>query len=85
MPEQRLAELFEGLSGAIGTLATNMGAQCVGNKTEVYSGKLKGFKEWIKSMEKYALLTNADAVQAKCIAYQDYRCCFRLYPLLYNS
>ena len=32
MAEQRLAELFEGLSGAIGTLATNVGAQGVGTK-----------------------------------------------------
>ena len=70
MAIQTLAELFEGLSGAIGTLATNVGAQGVGTKIEVYSGELKGFKEWIKSIEKYALLTNADGVQTKCIAYQ---------------
>ena len=70
MAEQRLAELFEGSSGAIGTLATNVGAQGVGTKIEVYSEEPKGFKECIKSIEKYALLTNADGAQTKCIAYQ---------------
>ena len=59
-----------GLSGAIGTLATNVGLQGVGTKMEVYSGEPKGFKEWIKSIEKDTLLTNADDVQTKCIAYQ---------------
>ena len=34
----RLTELIEGFSGAIGTLATNVGAQDVGTKIEVYSG-----------------------------------------------
>ena len=63
MAEQRPAELFEGLSGAIGTLATNVGAQGVGTKIEVYSGEPKGFREWIKSIEKYALLTNTDGEQ----------------------
>ena len=71
MAEQRLVELFESLSGAIGTLATNVGAHGVGTKIEVHSGEPKGFKEWIKSIEKYALLTNADGVQTKHIAYQE--------------
>ena len=35
MAEQRLTELFEGLSRAIGTLATKVGAQGVGTKIEV--------------------------------------------------
>ena len=70
MVEWRLTELFEGLSGVIGTLATNVGAQGVGTKIEVYSGEPKGFKEWIKSIEKYALLTNVDGAQTKHIAYQ---------------
>ena len=47
-----------------------MGAQGVGTKIEVYSGELMGFKELIKSIEKYALLTNADGAQTKRIAYQ---------------
>ena len=42
MAEQRLAELFKGLSGATGTLATNVGAQGVGTKIEVYSGGTQG-------------------------------------------
>ena len=70
MAEQRPAELFEGLSGVIGTLATNVGTQGVGPKIEVHSGIPKGFKEWIKSIKKYALLTNADSAQTKCITYQ---------------
>ena len=64
MAEQRLVQLFEELSGALGTLTTT-GAQGVGNKIDVYSGEPKGFKDWIKSIEKYALLTNADDAQTK--------------------
>ena len=60
--EQRLVQLFEGLSGDLGALTTTVGAQGVGNKIDVYSGEPKGFKDWIKSIEKYALLTNADGV-----------------------
>ena len=70
MAEQRLAELFEGLSGAIDILTTNVGAQGDGNKIEVYSREPKRFKEWIKSIEKYALLTNADGAQTKHITYE---------------
>ena len=70
MAEQKLTELFEGLSGVIGSLATNVDAQGVGTKIEVYSGEPRGFKERIKSIEKYALLTNTDGAQAKHIPYQ---------------
>ena len=73
MAEQRLTELSEGLSGVIGTLASNVGAQGVGTKIEVYSGEPKGFKEWITSIEKYDLLTNADGVETKHIAHQAYK------------
>ena len=38
MAEQQLIELFEGLSGAIGTSTTNVGVQGVGTQIEVYSG-----------------------------------------------
>ena len=69
MAKHRLTELFKGLSGAVGTLAINSGAHGVGTKIEVYSGEPKGFKEWIMSLEKYALLTNANVAQTKCIAY----------------
>ena len=70
MAEQRLVNLFEGLSGAIGALTNTVTAQGVGTKIEVYSGEPKGFKDWLKSIEKYALLTNADGPQTKRIAYQ---------------
>ena len=70
MAEQRLVQLFEGLSGALGALTTTVGAQGVGNEIDVYSGEPKGFKDWNKSIEKYALLTNADGAKTKCITYQ---------------
>ena len=70
MAEHQVTDLFEGSSGAIGTLPTNVGAQGVGTKIEVYSGEPKGFKEWIKSIEKCTLLTNADGAETKCTAYQ---------------
>ena len=51
-------------------MLTNTGAQVVGTKIEVYSGECKRFKEWIKSIEKYALLANANGAQTKHIAYK---------------
>ena len=36
-----------------------------------------GFKEWIKSIEKYALLTDADGAQTKHIAYQASKVLFQ--------
>ena len=83
MAEQRVAELFEGLSGAIHTLATNVGAQGVGTKTEINSGEPKGFEEWIKSIEKYALLTDADGAQTKHIAYQAFKVLFQTFIYCY--
>ena len=77
MAEQKLTELFKGLLVVIGTLATNVGAQGVGTKLEVYSGEPKGFKEWIKCIERYALLTNTDGVQTKCIAYNHPKVLFQ--------
>ena len=70
MAEQRLVQMFESLSGAIGSLSTAVGAQGVIGQIEAYSGEPKGFKDWIKGIEKYALLTSADSDQTKRIAYQ---------------
>ena len=36
----------------------------------VFSGEVKGYKEWIKSVEKQALLTEANDNQTKLIAYR---------------
>ena len=56
--------------GALGASNNTVSAQGVGSKIEVYSGEPKGFKQWVKDIEKYALLTNVDGAQTKRIAYQ---------------
>ena len=39
MAEQRMVQLFEDLSGALGALNNTVSAQGVGSKIEVYSGE----------------------------------------------
>ena len=55
-----MVQLFKDLSGTLGALNNTVSAQGVGSKIEVYSGEPKGFKQWVKDIEKYALLTNVD-------------------------
>ena len=68
--QQNIVQMFQGLAGAIGSLTTTVGAQGVIGHVEAYSGEPKGFKDWIKGIEKYALLTSASGDQTKRIAYQ---------------
>ena len=52
-------------------LTTTMGAQRVAKLIKPFEGNPKEFKEWIKSIEKYDILTNLDVAQYQLVAYQS--------------
>ena len=71
---RNVGEQMAGLSRTVGEnmagLSTTVGAQGVAKIINPFDGNPKDFKEWIKSIEKYALLTRVQADQVKMVAYQ---------------
>ena len=51
-------------------LTTTIGAQSVAKIIKPFEGNPKEFKDWIKGIEKYGILTNLDVAQYKLVAYQ---------------
>ena len=51
-------------------LTTTIGAQSVAKIIKTFEGNPKEFKDWIKGIEKYGILTNLDVAQYKLVAYQ---------------
>lgn len=66
-------EFFVNLSDQIGTLSNAIGAQGVAQVVSPYDGDPSTFKEWVKSIDKYAVLANIPAPRVKLIAYQTSR------------
>ena len=64
-----VAQLFQGLAVQLNNLTGTIKSQGAG-AVPSFSGEVKGYKEWIKSVEKYALLTEANDNQTKLIAYR---------------
>ena len=72
---QNLGEYLQGITGQItgqlASLSTMIGAQGISSAVPTFEGRPDMFKNWIKNIEKYAILTNADDNQHKLIAYQS--------------
>ncbi|XP_067655940.1 uncharacterized protein [Haliotis asinina] len=58
------------ITGQLNILTKALGAQGVSQIKKPFDGEQKKFKEWIKSVEKYAVLSGAENRQIKLIAYQ---------------
>lgn len=72
MAEQIFVDLVRSVDGRINNLTTTMGAQGVAKIVHQFDGsKPKEFKDWIKSIEKFATLTSVQADRIKLIAYQS--------------
>lgn len=54
----------------MGHVSTALGAQGVNQIVVPFEGEPKKFKEWVKSIEKYAVLTNLGNDGIKRVAYQ---------------
>lgn len=73
MAEQQaqFANLFRNMGEQVAGLSTAVGAQGVAKIIRPFEGDGKQFKDWIKSIEKYALLTRVPNDQVKMVAYQS--------------
>ena len=67
----QFANLLENLGEQMAGLSTTMGAQGVAKIITPFDGDGKNFKEWIKNIEKYSLLTRVPNDQVKMVAYQS--------------
>ena len=63
--------LFQNLATEMGKVSTALGAQ--GISQSPFDRDAKKFEDWVKSIEKYALLTELDDDGVKCVAYQSSR------------
>ena len=64
--------LFETVETQMSQLTTTVGAQGIAKIVESFDGsKPKNFKNWIKSIEKYATLTKKSTENVRLVAYQS--------------
>lgn len=68
-----VGQVFQNLAVEMGNVSTALGAQGVNQIVLPFEGEAKKFKEWVKSIEKYAALMNLDDVRTKRVAYQSSR------------
>jgi len=74
MAEQMCLQLFRSVDGQMTNLTTALGAQGVAKRVKSYDGSVTNeFKEWIKSVEKFATLVTIPDERIKCVAYQASR------------
>lgn len=69
--QEQYIRAMKNVSDQMTGLTTTMGAQSVARIIKPFEGDVKEFKGWIKSIEKYVILTNLDVNQSKLIAYQS--------------
>ncbi|MCG8049022.1 MAG: hypothetical protein JAY66_25635 [Candidatus Thiodiazotropha taylori] len=70
-PDVQFVHVLGNLGEQVAGLSTSMGAQGVAKIVPSFDGDCKKFKEWIKSIEKYCVLTHVPNDQVKMIAYQS--------------
>ena len=73
MAEAGIAQAFQTLATQMGKVSTALGAQGVNQIVTPFKGEAFKFKDWVKSIEKYAVLTNLGDDGIKRVAYQASR------------
>ena len=68
-----IGHVFQNLAMEMGKVSTALGAQGITQIITPFEGDAKKFKDWVKSIEKYALLTDLDGDSVKRVAYQSSR------------
>ena len=71
MADQDVATLFQHLAVQLAGLSTVVGAQGIAQILHQFEGDSKKFKDWVKSIEMYALLTGLTDDRVKIVAYQS--------------
>lgn len=70
MANQDLGAVFQNLATEMSGLHRAVGSQGVAQSIPAYNGTPSKFKEWVKSIEKYAFLNGVPADRVKFIAFQ---------------
>lgn len=65
---ENVPQPLQGLTTAITLLHNQLG---VSHSITKYDGNPKAFREWLKQIKKYAIISNADNDKVKLIAYQS--------------
>ena len=74
MAEAEVAQVFQNLAVEMSNVSTALGAQGINQIITPYEGDPKKFKEWVKSIEKYAVSANlGNDDRIKRVAYQASR------------
>ena len=71
MAEPSVTEVFQALNNELTNVSNALTAQGISNIVVKYDGSPKNYREWIKSIEKYATLVNIPDDKKKLIAYQS--------------
>ena len=68
MANENVATLFQHIAAHLASLWTVVGTQGISQIVHPFDGDSKIFKDWVRSIEKYALLTDD---RVKMVAYQS--------------
>lgn len=71
VPQDPVAQAFQNLQLEIANVSHALTAQGISSSVVKFDGNPKNYKEWIKSIEKYATLTNLPDARKRLIAYQS--------------
>lgn len=70
MADQDVAAVFRDLANQMANMSSAVGAQGIAQVVKNFDGDTKEYKGWVKSVEKYALLTGVGQDRIKMVAYQ---------------
>jgi len=73
MADQAVPVFFQNLSEQIRGVSNAIGTQSVSQVVQTFDGNPKEFKNWIKNIEKYGVLSHLADNQLKLVAYQSSR------------
>ena len=73
MADGDVATLFQHIAAQLSGLSTVVGAQGFSHIVHPFEGDSKIFKDWVRSIEKYASLTGLTDERVKMVAYQSSR------------
>ena len=68
-----VATLFQHIASQLAGLSTVVGAHGISQIVHPFEGDSKIFKDWVRSIEKYASLTGLTDDRVKMVAYQSSR------------
>ena len=71
--DANIGHVFQNLAQEMGKDSTALGGQGISQIIAPCEGDAKKFKDWVKSIEKYALLTDLDDDGVKRVAFQSSR------------